>query len=64
MFHIEFMILYLLEIIFAAVILSAAYLLFWSVITIADRIRKLIRKGGEENGTGERICRTGKGGSE
>lgn len=50
MFHIEFMILYLAEIVLAAVVISAAYLLFWSVVTIAGRIRKLIRKGGEENG--------------
>lgn len=50
MYKMEFMILYLTEIVLAAVVISAAYLLFWSVVTIAGRIRKLIRKGGKENG--------------
>lgn len=53
MFKMEFMILYLAEIILAAVVISAAYLLLWSVITIFGRIEKIIRKGGEESGKDE-----------
>lgn len=52
MFHIEFMILYLAEIVLAALFVSAAYLLSWLAVTVFRLIGKIIGKGGK-NGKSE-----------
>lgn len=53
MFHMEFMILYLAEIILAAFVISAVYLLVWFAVTVFSLIRGIIRKGGKRNGKSE-----------
>ena len=47
MYSIEFMVLYLAEIIMAALVLLTAYLLIRLVFFTAGLIRKIIKKGGE-----------------
>lgn len=44
MYHIEFMVLYLAEIIVAALVLIIAYLLIWLAIFTFGLIRKIIKK--------------------
>lgn len=45
MYSMEFMVLYLAEIIMAALVLLTAYLLIWLVGMAASWIRKIIKKG-------------------
>jgi len=53
MYKMEFMILYLAEIALAAVFISAAYLLFCLAAMVFDLIKKILKKGGDENGKRE-----------
>ena len=49
MFHMEFMVLYLAEIIMAAFVLLTAYLLIRLVFFMAGLIRKIVKKKEEKN---------------
>lgn len=50
MFHMEFMVLYLAEIIMAAFVLLTAYLLIRLVFFMAGLIRKILKKGEKDHG--------------
>ena len=50
MYSIEFMVLYLAEIIMAALVLLTAYLLIRLVFFMAGLIRKIIKEGEKDNG--------------
>ena len=50
MFHMEFIVLYLAEIIMAAFVLLTAYLLIRLVFFMAGLIRKILKKGEKDHG--------------